>query len=66
MEQLDQWAFDIGDATCSFLSGSEHEGLYQLVCYNGSSSAGWRMIVVFLVLTGLGLIIWFNRERGRR
>ena len=66
MELLDQWAIVIGQSTCGFLSGSEQDGLYQMLCYNGPASAGWRMIVMFLVLTGLGLIVWFNRERGRR
>ena len=61
MELLDQWAIVIGQSTCGFLSG-----LYQMLCYNGPASAGWRMIVMFLVLTGLGLIVWFNRDRGRR
>lgn len=66
MEQLDEWAIVMGQSTCSFLSGSEQDGLARLLCSDGPSSAGWRLLVVALVVIGVGLVVWFNREAGRR
>lgn len=62
MEQLDGLATRIGQATCHFLSGTGHDTVDRILCSDGYYSAGWKMLVVALVVAGV-LAGWLGMGR---
>ena len=65
MEQLDELAISIGQSSCAFLNARGHETVRDLLCSDGEYSAGWKLIVAGLVLTGL-ILAWLGLGRRYR
>jgi len=57
MGELDGWAVALGQTACRYLSRNDHDTLYQTICSDGSSAAGWKLVFfgVVFVLVSFGL-----------
>lgn len=58
MEELDGWAVSIGNTACRYLSRNDHDTLYQALCSDGSSSAGWKLVVFVFLFVGVSVGLW--------
>jgi hypothetical protein len=58
MEWLDGWAIAVGDTACRYLSRNDHDTLFQFLCDDGSSPAGWRMFGYALVFVAGSGLLW--------
>lgn len=57
MGELDDWAVALGQTACRYFSRNGHDGVYQAICSDGSSAAGWKLVffAVVFVLVSIGL-----------
>ena len=64
MDWLDSWAVATGDTACRYLSHNDHDTLYQTLCSDGASSAGWRLFAGVLFCVAGGALLWrlFSRQ----
>ena len=58
MNWLDGWAIAVGESSCRYLSRNGHDTIYQFLCDDGSSSAGWRMLGYALVFVAGSGLMW--------
>ena len=57
MRELDSWAVAMGETACRFLSRNDHDTVYQMLCSDGASAAGWKLFAgaVAFVIVSYGL-----------
>ena len=64
MGELDGWAVTIGTSACRFLSRNDHDTVYRGLCSDGSSAAGWKLVVFVVAFAAVSFAMWrFLRPR---
>lgn len=58
MDWLDGWAVAMGDTACRYLSNNNHDTIYQSLCDDGYSSAGWKLAAGVIMFLGISALMW--------